>query len=382
MKPLGVVRSAGSAVRMGMLMVAIAMSITSCGAGRGAATADKKEEAAVVLGPSDVAVVAAADLAEGVPVSGNLQPVKDVNLTAPAPDVVAEVLVKEGQAVRRGQVLARFRTQALGPAVASAEAQQRIAAADHERMKNLAAAGAVSQRDVENAEAAQRAADATLAQVRQRFEDATVRAPFDGVVAERHVQAGDRVGDGDPMFRVVDTSALEFEATVTAENAARLRVGTPVALAVTGVDVGITGRIARINTTADAATRQVRVYVAVPNRDHRLVGDLFASGRVVLHQARAALGVPASAVRTAGGDSAIVWVIAADKLERRPVVTGVRDESLDRIEIRQGLRAGEKVVAVVIEGLEPGQSVQVAGQGVHLPPGPETGAPQPGARRK
>lgn len=382
MKPLGVVRSAGSAGLMMVLLLAMMAGITGCGTGRGAATADKKEEAAVVLGPSDVAVVTVADLAEGVPVSGNLQPAKDVNLTAPAPDVVAEVLVKEGQPVRRGQVLARFRTQALGPAVASAEAQQRIAAVDHDRMKNLAAAGAVSQREVENAEAALTAADAALAQTRQRFEDATVRAPFDGVVAERHVQSGDRVGDGDPMFRVVNTSGLEFEATVTAENAARLEVGTPVALAVTGIDVGIEGRIARINTTADAATRQVRVYVAVPNRDHRLVGDLFASGRVVLHQARGALAVASSAVRAVGVDSAVVWVIAGDKLERRPVVTGVRDESLDRVEIRAGLRAGEQVVASTIEGLEPGQTVQVAGQGAGPSSQPAKRSPQTGERRK
>ncbi len=138
------------------------------------------------------------DIATGVPVQGTLRPLADVNLLAPFPDVIEEVLVKEGQAVQRGQVLARMRMTSVTPAAASAEAQRRIAAADCRRMQNLLKEGAVAERDVENAEAQLKAAEAAAAVGRKRLDEATVRAPFAGVVAERFLQSGDRVGDGDP----------------------------------------------------------------------------------------------------------------------------------------------------------------------------------------
>jgi len=335
-------------------------------AGSTSAARDGKEAApeGALLAADDVALVVVADLVAGVPVSGTLQPAVDVKLNAPLTEVIETVLIKEGQAVRRGQVLARFHAGALEPAVASAEARHRHAASDYARMLNLVKAGAVSARDVEDAESALKAADAQWAEARKRLDDVTVRSPIDGVVAERFVESGDRVSDGDPMFRVVDTHELEFEATVPAEHVAAVHAGAQVRLTVSGSDAPVTGRIARVNATADEATRQVRVYVAVPNANGKLVGGLFASGRLVTAEATRVPAMPTAALRdsAAGGPGASVLVVEDGKLARRAVTIGVRDDARDLVQVVSGLAEGDTVVTGPIQGLEPGRLVAIGGK--------------------
>jgi len=340
------------------------------------------EPAVALLGPQDIAKVARVDLATGLPVTGTLKPAQDVNLTAPYPELIDAVLVKEGEAVRKGQPLARLRTESMAPAAASAEAQRRSAAADYERMQNLFKEGAVSQRDVESAEAQLRAAEAGAAFTDTRLKEATVRSPFDGVVAKRMVQGGDRLGDGDGMFRVVNTSELELEASVPGEAVGTVKVGAPVVLTVSGIEgVTIHGRVARVNATADPATRQVRLYVTVPNRDGRLVGDLFASGRVQLGHVSGVAAVPTAGIRTGLDGATYAWFIVGGRAERRPVTTGLRDEVRDLIQVVSGVKDGETIITGPIETLNQGQQVQVVDNTAAAPAAAQGAAPARGAAK-
>ena len=344
----------------GVLLVLVA----GCGAKREAAPTES-----ALLSSQDLALVTRTDLATGLPVQGTLEPSVDVQVVAPYPEVLDAVLVKEGQAVGRGQVLARFRTASMAPAAASAEAARRVAAADLTRMQNLLREGAVSQRDLDAAEAQLRAAEAQAALAQKFLGDATVTAPVAGVIAKRYAQSGDRVGDGDPIFRLVDTGELEFAASVPTEALGGVRPGAPVALTVSGLSgTTVTGRVARINATVDPATRQVKVYVAVPNRDHRLAGDMFASGRIVLRAAAGVVAVPGAAVQAANGSGLVAWVIRDGKIERRSVTVGMRDERADLVEIRSGLAPGETVIVSPMEDLTPGQRVEVTGDSAAAAP--------------
>ena len=316
----------------------------------------------VLLASSDVAPAARVDLASGVPVSGTLSAGWEAQITSPFDDVVEDVYVREGQRVSKGQVLGKFRLDIVETGAASADAQLKSAAADYERMKNLLAEGAVSQRDVEAAEATWLAAQAQQAAAGKRLADATVRAPGAGSVTERHVQAGSRVAAGDPLFVVADMSELEFEASVPSEFVRVVRPGAPVRLDVTGFETGaIRGKVSRVNAQADPATRQVKVYVTVPNADARLVGGLFASGHVVTQEARKVLAVPTAAVRHEGGET-FAWVLAEGKLQKKPLTVGMRDEATDRIEVLTGLAEGETVVTGPAESFSPGRSARVTGK--------------------
>jgi RND family efflux transporter MFP subunit len=353
------------AVAMLAAAVVVGASLASCSGKNSAASDAGSETAASLLGERDVATVVRTDLVAGVPVSGNLKPDVDIQIAAPAPELLDAVLVREGQAVTRGQVLARFRTSALAPAAASAVAHLKSARADHERMQNLFKEGAVSQRDLEAAEAAYRAAESAAAYAGKQLDEATVRAPVSGVIAARMVQAGDRVKEGATLFQLVNTSQFEFEATVPSEYVAQIRVGAPVALSVPGFPEGsVSGRVARVNAEADPATRQVRIYVQVPNPGSRLVGGLFASGRVVTGQEKAMLAVPRAGVRTDAAGRRFVWILVNGKVARRDVEVGLVDEGRDLIGIKSGLSGGETAVVGPVEGLVPGQSIRVQGKGV------------------
>lgn len=309
------------------------------------------------LSPADVVTAEVTDLAAGVPVSGTLEPAVDIRITAPVGDVLDAVPVREGEAVAQGQVLARFRADAIEPAAVSAEAALAVAAADRERHQNLYREGAVSKRDLEAAEAQWRSAEAQASAARKRLAESVVRAPVAGVIAERHVEAGTRRDVGDPMFRLVNTRTLEFEATVPGEHAAAVRRGAPVRLVVSGwAGKAIEGVIARVNAAADPATRQVKLYVSVPNPGGALVGGLYATGTVVTARAAQALAVPLAAVHGAG-DSLWVMVVEDGRLARKPVRTGVRDEVRELVQVTAGLAPGAAVVRAPVEGLAPGAAV-------------------------
>lgn len=348
------------------MMAVVALAATAAACGKDGQAEPRPAEAAApaaVLGASDVAIASRTDLIVGVPVSGTLEPGVDVRIKSPIPELLEAVLVKEGETVQRGQVLARFRTELAQANALSADAQKRIAASDYERMQNLFKEGAVSQRDVENAEAVMRAAQAAGAQAEQRLADITVRAPVSGVIAERLVESGDRIKDGDLMFRLVNTAVLEFAAAVPSSYVGGVRPGMPVSLAVTGVTgVTIGGRVSRVNATADEATRQVKVYVLVPNTGGRLVGGLFASGRIITRQSANALVVPQAALRAASDSGSYVLVIVDGKIARRAVVAGSVDEVAGVVEITQGLTGGETVVVSAAEGLRDGDAVSVTGR--------------------
>jgi multidrug efflux pump subunit AcrA (membrane-fusion protein) len=135
-----------------------------------------------------------------------------------------------------------------------------------------------------------------------------------------------------------------------------------VVLGVTGAaDAGLTGRVSRVNATVDAATRQVKVYVTVSNSGGRLVGGLFASGRVVLRQVKGAVAVPQTAIHKDAAGKAYVLVVDHGRIARRDVTTGATDEQAALVELVSGLAGGEMVILGVASGLEPGQRVTVTG---------------------
>jgi RND family efflux transporter MFP subunit len=343
--------------------ILIALVVVRRGERAGAATRANADSGHVVeLGVSDVARAARVDLIAGVPVSGTLDPSVVIRIASPIPEIVEAVYVKEGEAVHAGQALARFKTSAVEPAALSAEAQRRLAASDYERMQHLFKEGAVSQRDVENAEVSLRAAESSEALAKKKLTESTVRAPSSGVISQRAVDSGDRVKDGDLLFQLVNTSELEFAATVPSEYVADVHVGAQVVLAVSGAtDAGLSGRVSRVNATVDAATRQVKVYVTVSNSNGHLVGGLYASGRIVLREVKGAVAVPQTAIRGDAGGKPYVLVVDGGRIGRRDVATGATDEQASLVEVTSGLEGGEMVILGPASGLEPGQRVAVTG---------------------
>ncbi len=336
----------------------------------------------MTIGPADSTVAALRRVESGPALSGTLSPKREATIRALVGGSVLETYASQGQRVGQGALLARVDPGALGAGVAAARlaltnARNNLAVAERqeERERTLLAAGAVAEKDLETTRQQTVAARAGVAQAQEQLVaagnqlgNAAARAPFAGVVSEKQVSVGDIVQLGSALYTVVDPSSLELAASVPAEALQSLAIGMPVEFAVTGYPGRrFTGRITRINPSADPATRQVRVYAELPNSENNLVSGLFAEGRVAA-QSRVAIAVPNAAIDRRLGRPAVLKV-SNGKVERVEVALGLADEQTDEVEIKSGVVAGDRLLVGAAQQITPGTPVQLTPPGVPGSPG-------------
>ncbi|HEX2601651.1 MAG TPA: efflux RND transporter periplasmic adaptor subunit [Gemmatimonadaceae bacterium] len=339
----------------------------------------------IMVGPENIAVATTGAIMSGPALSGTLEPEREAVLRAQVQGSVLQTYADQGQAVSAGTVLARIDASGIQDAYSSARAgvvaarnSADIAARDLARNEKLLAAGAIAERDIEQsrrasiaAQAALEDANSRLAAAEKQFRSTTVTAPFGGVVSERPVSAGDIVQPGTPLFTVVDPSSMRLEASVPAEQLSSIRVGVPVTFTVSGYPGrDFVGHIVRVNPTADPTTRQVRIYVSIPNAGRTLVGGLFATGRMST-ATRTGLVVPTTAVDVRGTAPSVVRV-KGGKAEKVQIQVGVTDKASETVEVLSGLQAGDTLLLGAAQGITPGTPVKIS-----APPG---GTPAPVAQ--
>jgi membrane fusion protein, multidrug efflux system len=313
-------------------------------------------------------------------VTGTLEPYRQVEVRAQVPGVVAELRVDRGDAVGSGQLLARIEAEGIrGQAasaragVASAEANLALARRQLESARTLHAAGAMSDIEFEQAQAAFEAAQAQLAAAEaqavgagESARRASVSAPIAGEISDRTVSEGEAVNVGQALLTIVNSSFLELEGNVPVNDAVGIRAGMPVEFTIDAYPGRtFSGTVARVEPTADPGTRQVGVYVRLPNQDRGLLGGLFATGRILTGERQTVTVVPEAAVR-GSGDGAHVFAIRDGRAVRVPVEVGARSESEGVIEITAGLEAGETVI-VAPGAIEDGTEIRLAAPAATVP---------------
>jgi RND family efflux transporter MFP subunit len=151
---------------------------------------------------------------------------------------------------------------------------------------------------------------------------------------------------------------MRLEASVPAEQLASIRIGVPVDFTVSGYPGRqFVGRITRINPTADPTTRQVRIYVSIPNEGRALIGGLFANGRMST-ATKMGLVVPASAVDVRGTTPSVMRV-KQGKVEKVQVQIGLTDKTSETIEVLSGLQAGDTLLLGAAQGITPGTLIRI-----------------------
>ena len=351
-------------------LIAGAISTAACGGN------DAPEAAAApmptTVSAESVAKAMTTELQSGPRLSGQLAPGREATARAEVGGSVTSLAVEEGRAVRAGATVGRIEARDLQASVSSAEtgvasAQTalKIATTEAQRAEALVKGGAMAPRDLDmanNAVAAARAqlaaAEARLTSARQQMSDTALRAPITGIVSSKVANTGDVVAPGTPLFTVIDPSSMRLEASVTSDQLAQLRVGAPVEFTVRGYPgQTFTGRIERISPSADPVTRQVGIFVTIPNPGGRLIGGLFAEGRVNA-EARRAIVVPLAALDETG-PSPSVSRIRDGKIERVPVKVGMRDNDRQLVEISAGLAEGDQVLVGALKSMAAGTLVTV-----------------------
>lgn len=354
------------------LVVVVASALTGC-RGRSAVADTANGADAVLVGTENIVIVESRELRYGPTLAGTIEPERDATIRAEVSGAVVQTYAEPGQHVNAGQVLARLddsaiRDQALSAraGVATARNANDIAKRNLERAEALLKAGAIADRDAEQARNAALAAQTQLANAtaiyasaQKQLNKTSIVAPFKGVVSARQVNAGDVVQPGGALFTVVDPSSMQLEASVPAQSLALVRVGLPVEFTVSGYESQhFTGRVTRVNPTADPATGQVRIIATIPNAGATLVGGLFAQGRIAA-ETRTAPVLPLGAVDEHGVRPSVMR-IQNGKVAKVEVELGLRDEQAETVEIRSGLTPGDTVLLGTARGLTPGTPVKVS----------------------
>lgn len=308
-----------------------------------------------------VAPVTRGTLSTWVRLSGRVVPPPDLDATlAPRVDgVLAEVAVKVGERVLRGQVLARVSSGPLVDALSSADAAKSSAAADAvakrraaTRTRTLSDRGVVSGEQAETDEAQATAAEATLAEAEaaratasRRRGWAEIRAPFDGLVLRVLRHAGEPV-DGTPATPVVEIAAehpVEVALDASASDLTRLKEGQAAEIVVDGADMKpIPARVTGAAHSVDAATGTGPVRLAPTTEDAALLLGRIVEARIAVDRRDGVLFVPATALRGGLGGSVEAVVVIDHTAHVKQVTTGIHDG--DRVEIVSGLSEGDAVV--------------------------------------
>lgn len=323
-----------------------------------AAQAARPGEGETRSAPVRAYTLAPRTLDRSVLVAGTVEPLRSIQLAARTDGVVAEVAVEAGDRVRAGQRLARIDVSEQQAELARAEASLREARANLDRLEALEERRFVDAATALSARSALEVAQSDVDLWRTRVAFGSIDASIDGVVIARMIEPGAAVGRLAPAFELADLDRLVLRVGVSELDAAGIRAGTPVDVAVDALGgETVQAQVRRVFPAADPSSRLVTVELDLPQAHARGVRPGFlARARFAIESRDGVLAVPAAAVGL--GEQSFVMVIGEDgALERREVGTGVvRGEWR---EITDGLRAGETIVATSPLDLAAGDRVRV-----------------------
>ncbi len=312
------------------------------------------------LAPGDVFTVRSESLLLGLPVSGTLKATQTAMVKARVAGELMDLVVREGDAVKAGQVIARIdpteyqaRWRQARQQADSSRAQMDIAQKQYDNNEALVRQGFISQTALQTSllnlngtRAAWQSAMAAADVAQKALDDATLKAPISGQIAQRLAQPGERLAIDARVVEIVNLGQFEIEAALPAQDATGVQIGMKAELQVEGASQPVSATVLRLNPSAQAGSRGVLVYLGVPGREGLRQGA-FAQGTLGTRKVQA-IALPLGSVRT-------------DKPQ--PYVQVVEDGNVRHVNVEPGTRLEVgKQTRVTVTGL--GEGAQVLAPGV------------------
>jgi membrane fusion protein (multidrug efflux system) len=316
--------------------------------------ADKDEKAPV---PVEVAAIEPGNVSAYISSTANLVAEFEVKVLAEVEGKVLTLHVEEGDAVRKGQVLATLVPNDGQIRVKKAELKQSNARLAYERARDLVDKELISREEYDKLEIEYRIAEQELAEAEWALSRTSIRAPFSGQVTQRMTQVGQHVQIGDEMFQVTDFESLITRIYLPERDVLGLEEGREVRIRLNAADdLAFRGRIRQISPIVDTATGTIKVTVAAVEQPAKVRPGSFVTVDIVRETRADALLVPREAVLREL-KKAHVFVASNDVAEKRAVTLGL--EEGDYIEALAGVEAGEAVIVAGQGGLKDGSPVKI-----------------------
>lgn len=301
--------------------------------------------------------VTTADLNIDFDANGIFAAGQEINFAAETAGRVISVLVDEGSYVRKGQTLAVIKTDNLDVDVQNANEVYQNALKDKERYESALKTGGVTQQQVDQAELSLKNAAARVRQARIKVTDANIRASINGIVNKRMIEPGSVLSPGTQLFEIVDVSKLTLDVAVSEHQVANLHIADVVDIeASVFPDKKFVGKIEFIAPKADANLNfPVKIGIS-NNAGQSLKAGMYGTAHFVFAQQAPAILIPRAAF-IGGVSSNEVFIVDAGKAALRKVVAGRIFG--DKVEVLEGLAAGEQVIVTGQINLVNGSPVSV-----------------------
>ncbi len=323
----------------------------------------------------DVETVSFSRFVEAVEGLGTARANESVTITAKLTDTLRRVNFEDGQLVEAGTVLVELTNREEQALLDEARASLKDANAQLARINDLGSRGLAAESEVDQAVAAADGANARLNTVLARLQDRLVRAPFSGLLGFRQVSPGTLVTPTTPITTLDDVSVIKLDFTLPETQLSVLREGLPItAVSAAWGDQEFTGQVSSIGSRIDPITRAIEIRAVLDNSDGKIRPGMLMSVAVASNQ-RQALAVPQGAL-VSNGSVSYVYLLQADGTVKQTTVE-LGQRTFDRVEVLQGLEAGQQVVVAGVGNLRDGVSVTVLNttrQDPARPSGPAAGS--------
>jgi HlyD family secretion protein len=289
---------------------------------------------------------------EAVYATGTVEPESWAKVGPLTTGRITEMLVAEGDRVGQGQPLARLDDREAAAKVAELEARAAYWREEMGRARTLADKGIKAREAEQKAASEYNQVVAAIAAARQRRADLVVAAPIDGLVLRRDFEPGEVVGPEAALFWIGEARPLRITADVDEEDIARVLPGQRVLIKADAFpDAALTGRIDRLTPKGDPINKTFRVRVRLPDDTPVLIG-MTAEINIITAEKTDALLIPATALSADG----TVWRMVDGRAQPQSVRLGIRGR--DRVEVVEGLKAGDTVIAAPPAGLKAGDRIK------------------------
>ena len=282
-------------------------------------------------------------------------------LTSTVTERISRLRFRDGETVRKGDIIAELSRSEETADLASASARAKEAQQQFNRINELQKKGFATRAQVEAQTASLDAARAQAGTVNAQIGDRIIRAPFGGVVSLRRISEGATVGSGTEIATVSDISTIKLDFSLPETFLAAVAIGQPIEVkAAAYPDDKFNGRIEGIDPVIDPVTRSVTVRAVLPNDDRRLRPGMLLTVQVIANP-RMRPAVPELAL-VAERDKIYVFKVDGENIALKvPVLTGTRQDGM--VEVSRGVIAGDKVVAEGTVKVRDGGKVKAADHG-------------------
>jgi len=289
-------------------------------------------------------------------INGTTTPAKEVKIASEVQGKLVGLYIDNGDVVRAGQVIAVLDASVYQVQLNSIEASIAKARLDLARYNNLIQLGGATPMQAESAQLQINSLIAEKRQVLEQISHMQIRAPFSGKIENVSVELGSFVSYGTVLSQLIDNSSLKINVSLSEQEAFKMKTGQQVSISSVVLPQPKTGKICMISDKADASGKFL-AEITFPNNDkEKLKAGILADVHFSIDEVETGLSIPVSAL-LAGAIDARVYVAKGNKVEQRSIKTGF--VTSDKVQVIEGLQAGEQVVTSGQLNLENGTAISI-----------------------